>query len=580
MPKPGDSARERFFSGVTSRELMSFPAISFAYVAQLCLHLASSVDAGYSSFLFRSALSIGATTPAFALIAISNRFSRREINRRILVLSSYVIGGALRGLLIHQGLIAAKLIPADASTYRIGSSAVVITLVLATTSYGTSSLRRANRALVDLRRENRSMAQGIEELHRASKDEDESRIQELVDTILKDLARVSDFEPGFRASRLEEIVNQTVRPLTRSFAGEVNSWRPAEFESAPPRFREFWRGLDLVRTLPDPATASLLVALSVSFSAMSLFSPLFSLLLVSVVGISLFTSMSLLFPPTRTVLRSLRSPYREICLTIAFEFVVIVPVVASAIVLRGTDNPHIYYPAGFILIPIFAWLVVITRASWLRLIELTKELEFTRQRLEWLGARINLLSWYHRGFIFRLLHGPIQNTIQVGLMQMQAHESENDGAVLDSIIHRIEISVREALVASHTRLESLQQVKDMWSSLVEVDVELAPECLAALADDSAAANIVVDLVQEGCSNAIRHGRATWVRVSGILDSDRAVITLLNNGTPAPEPMGVGMGSVFLDACTINWERTHDAEVSRLRMEIPVVVQNRASSVLV
>ncbi|MEN9923710.1 MAG: hypothetical protein RIS09_1224, partial [Actinomycetota bacterium] len=188
--------------------------------------------------------------------------------------------------------------------------------------------------------------------------------------------------------------------------------------------------------------------------------------------------------------------------------------------------------------------------------------------------RINLLSWYQQGIISRLLHGPIQNSIQVGLIKIQSTTSTDDqNEILGEVLQRIDEAIREVTNESNSsslETEALAKIPDIWAGVAQIQVILPDDCRVRLMHDVAALSITVDLVHEVCSNAIRHGAATEIAITLNSSADTLVIQGSDNGNSyVPHTNPDGLGAYFIDSCTVTYERERKQGTNTYLLEIPL-----------
>lgn len=173
-------------------------------------------------------------------------------------------------------------------------------------------------------------------------------------------------------------------------------------------------------------------------------------------------------------------------------------VIASIAVLQVTDNQYALVRSGYVMVPLLSWTYMIANSAWNQSEEIVKELVEIQYKLRWAVARRNLLSWYQEGIFSRLLHGPIQNSIQVGLLRMKSANSESEiSRILDEIISRIDeaiVQLSEENRFTRNESASITDIKKTWQQIASVNVIFPIDCQEQLAHDPAAQSIAVDLV--------------------------------------------------------------------------------------
>jgi signal transduction histidine kinase len=100
--------------------------------------------------------------------------------------------------------------------------------------------------------------------------------------------------------------------------------------------------------------------------------------------------------------------------------------------------------------------------------------------------------------------------------------------------------------------EALDDLMTLWSGVVDVDLQVTDEVLALLDCAPATRSTVLDVVAEGLTNAVRHGRAHSVVIRIAVESPGLVsIVVSDDGHGAPSVVP-GMGSEMLDDVAHDW----------------------------
>ena len=86
----------------------------------------------------------------------------------------------------------------------------------------------------------------------------------------------------------------------------------------------------------------------------------------------------------------------------------------------------------------------------------------------------------------------------------------------------------------------LEKFVHNWSALVDIAFD---QPLSSI--DPAYLPAVHTIVVDAVNNAVRHGKANWIRISFTSESDSLIITIQNNGTPR-QGSRTGLGTAQLD----------------------------------
>jgi signal transduction histidine kinase len=540
------------------------------------LHVATSIDLGFQGLVIRIPLAAVSVLPLFATVALAHFLTHRSPLRRWVVLIAYGLGGAIRGYLLETGLIKFGLLQSTNPGFRILGGVALITIVALVVTYGWATGQRVRDTIEALDQETKSLQQALIAIQERANEQTADRLVDMSHTIVTELKRITTIGLDSQSATLQRLVDEVVRPLSHDFAQDIQKWSPSSQSTNRVTWRSVLGSLDPLRHLPRPGLAVTIVVVGTSASALTLFGWRNTAELFVAIGVMLSVSMAAGFWLARRVLADMASPLRDVLLTALFIAIAIPPAFGTTIALNDTDRPDVYVLPALITTPLFGWLIMTGGAAWQRALDVTKDLESTRDDLRWAIARINLLSWYHRGFISRLLHGAVQNTIQVGILRLRGAD-DDDAAVeiLAGVIRRIDEAIQQGSTTqslAQEELKAIDEVATTWGGVADVAVAMSGECRAALTGDPAAAGIVVDLVQEICSNAIRHGGARQMTVACSLGPKVITIHIADNGSPVSGwTMGSGLGTRFLDSCAVYWARGRDSNTNSFVMAIPVEV---------
>ena len=118
--------------------------------------------------------------------------------------------------------------------------------------------------------------------------------------------------------------------------------------------------------------------------------------------------------------------------------------------------------------------------------------------------------------------------------------------------------------------QTLADLVDLWEGTAEVTWTMNHQTVRVLAESPPTAASVGEIVTECTSNAIRHGRASHVRVSVSTIGDSIEVIVSDDGTGMPSVVEPRLGTRMLDELCLIWERTSSAAgttvVARLATE--------------
>jgi hypothetical protein len=165
------------------------------------------------------------------------------------------------------------------------------------------------------------------------------------------------------------------------------------------------------------------------------------------------------------------------------------------------------------------------------------------------------------------LHNALQSELLALSYQLEQSalnpNVENSRAILEQMGSRINRSISNDFAEFHEEpLKRLERVQVAWKGIVSVDLKLDPLIL----NDSAQNLLLVQIIDESISNAVRYARAKsiWIEISKTEDGSKSII-IRNDGLELLNG-SKGMGSEWLDSFTGGrWSRTNDGRHTILEL---------------
>lgn len=167
----------------------------------------------------------------------------------------------------------------------------------------------------------------------------------------------------------------------------------------------------------------------------------------------------------------------------------------------------------------------------------------------------------------RILHGTVQTRLIACAIAIQRASQTRDIEAFQSALREAHDVLTEP--ARHDQADGaalgdeVQRKVSLWSGLCAINVDIAPE----LNDiGGRIARDVGRVVEEGLSNAIRHGGATEVHVR-ITGTIAEVLVEIDDKGIGPQRGQRGLGSSLLDSVSDAWELTARTPGARLRVQL-------------
>lgn len=564
----------------TSRAALSLPVVLGTALISVLTHLFGSGDLGLSEAGYRIAVAAVSVIPMFLVILLAEITRPRGLRGGVAYMFvGFSLGGAARGLALAQLLELNPAVAAGGALFRVPTSVITMASSVAILTFAWATYRSHHDAISHLRLETDRLRAALARVESETQERDLKDVSRVTAEIVAELERIELNPAANQIEEIERLVNEQVRPLSRKHALGLESWAPSQVTPGRLSFRKTWNELNPVARFPSfwflvPLALTTVPAVYAEFG------------LVEAVEIAVFALAALsaaLYLGSKIAqawLPNLRSPWRELAFTVLLVAIAIPGVVATYLSLASTPRPGTYVVIGLISFPLFSWVLTLGFALLRDLENRRDELARVEGELRWAIARVNLLSWYTRGVVARLLHGPIQNSLQVSLMKLQRPRSLE----VDDVISELSERIHEAQLTSERDsgqdpdiAQLLLESEDLWSEVAEALIEFDDAVIAALAKDRAAGGIVLDLCNEQFSNAIRHGGASEVHMKlSIAGPGLIKLGVDHNGsTPSnlPEPGGnspaAGLGTKFLTSCSVPFSNSELDGRSQTEVYLPL-----------
>jgi glucose-6-phosphate-specific signal transduction histidine kinase len=167
----------------------------------------------------------------------------------------------------------------------------------------------------------------------------------------------------------------------------------------------------------------------------------------------------------------------------------------------------------------------------------------------------------------RILHGAVQTRLIACAVVIERASDTQDVVAFRRALHEAHTVLTEPLFATSeadlTLLGVVERKVSLWSSLCSVDFSVdatIAEVRGRFARD------VGRVVEEGLSNAIRHGGASHIRICVSINAN-SVIVLVNDNGVGPSGGNCGLGSAMLDSVSEKWSLSRGAEGTALRVAL-------------
>ena len=435
----------------------------------------------------------------------------------------------------------------------------------------------------ELSRNNQELAKTADELiaiRAEASERIEQRKAELISTVREQLeqslSRMKTLVRADISAELKHMVDDVIRPLSFQISNEVKTYQPRSVVVASPKIS--WRILmnNAMRTNPThPFSAAIWLGLLVgTFLTPTLGLPglvtATALAAITFVGL---TVVRLLWPilPQRMPVAARASSFA----VITIGLMAMCPPVMEALSGYGFTAATVY--VGWIVLGIsLVWTVTLVFSVRDTLRSTRETLLATVDELKREVVQLNGEMRRLQKGISRLLHGPVQQIVSAAIHRLR---NGNDGPATDSRIADLQASIAASIQLLNEPLEAsidldtaISDFVELWDGVVKISLDFPVETRSRLLQEPVATSALVELIREGCGNAMRHGEATHIYVHvSIDDSDKTCrLIVKNDGKPLPSSPRTGLGSQIFDDLCLSWLRTQAGELVKLEALIPLV----------
>jgi len=570
--KPHRPTAKRLFQQVGSRYALSNPVLLLFLIPAFGVGIIFDQTRFDSTFEYRL---ISATIGYIATIIpllIARIFlpNTPRPSRPALMMVVFALTGLIRGGTLLEFSILSGQFQEGELVYRLVGGPLFTLIALVLNAIVASNYARHKEALVLLAAERlRLQVRSAGVLARVQQQQEElaSKVETLIRPAIRKIQETftSDSSSAVIIS-LRNAADEVVRPLSREVAEGQDD---LNFESEPAAVRvksALPKRIILGEFLIPIWAATMSIGLLFS-SAVLLETPVTALLVLS-----LIFSLILGFGRIMQVLtKSLEIPtfLAWFIVPLIYAFPLTAFFVLKPLINMQTTNTQISTVIVFEwvlgLLLFFAQIVQLQRR------ETTERLGEVNQQLEVISSILSQELWLNRKRLAALLHGPVQAALYASAMGM-AQTTNPTPEYLTKVQKDIETALEQLnnpnRLESDTLLSVLNQVKELWSDSVEVEIEIPAELEAAITKEPLTCEATIELTRELVTNSIKHGHARWVKVDiNQIDPTRFSVEVTDNGKALVEGATPGYGTKVLNELSLNWERTRSGDTTRSYAEM-------------
>ena len=169
----------------------------------------------------------------------------------------------------------------------------------------------------------------------------------------------------------------------------------------------------------------------------------------------------------------------------------------------------------------------------------------------------------------RILHGTVQTRLIACAVAIERASETRDADAFHEALREAQAVLAQSTINTNPNsislVEEVQRKVQLWSGLCDITVDVDPR-LAEI--QGRFARDVGRVVEEGLSNAIRHGNATSIQVRVSRSNSSVNVEVDDNGI-GPQRGLPGLGSSLLDSVSPVWKLSALPVGARLSVELPV-----------
>ena len=570
--KPHRPTAKRLFQQVGSRYALSNPVLLLFLIPAFGVGIIFDQTRSDSTFEYRL---ISATIGYIATIVpllIARIFlpNKPRPSRPALLMVVFALAGLIRGLTLLEFSILSGQFQEGEILYRLVGGPLFTLISLILNAIVVSNYARHKEALSMLAAERlRLQVRSAGVLARVQQQQEE--LSEKVESLIRPAIRkiqetLASASSAAVIGSLRDAADEVIRPLSREVAEGQDD---LNFENEPAAVRvksALPKRVILGEFLIPFWAATMSIGLLVS-STVLLEEPAMTLIVLTLIFALIFGFGRIVQALTYKLEIPTLAAWVLVPLIYAFPlsaFFVLKPILN----MQSTDAQvftMLFFEWSLGLLLFFAQLVQLQRR------ETTERLKDVNRQLEVISSRLSQELWLNRKRMAALLHGPIQAALYASAMGM-AQTNNPTPDYLAKVQKDIETALEQLnnpnRLESETLLSVLNQIKELWSGSVEVQIEIPAELELAITNEPLTCEATIELARELVTNSIKHGQASKVKVTiNQIDPTRFSVEVTDNGKALIEGATPGYGTKVLNELSLNWERTRLGDTTRSYAEM-------------
>jgi signal transduction histidine kinase len=554
------SPRRQAFNRIGGPDAVTWPAFWITLVAAIAGHLATAGPVS-ASVPVRILVIIATQLLSFSVLVLLRWTLLRNPARPRpwVAIGGFAVAAIVRGVALSALLVAIGAVDEPRWLYRITAALLNQMVLLIVVALVVSSLRAHTRSLAALIGVQHDLAETQARIVNEVTSRNEDLLAQVQDRLRSELTALDAVQGVESVAELQRLASDVVRPMSHELAQSV----PAP--DAPPPFaneaRIRWQQVaaQMVDRPPlRPILAAGFICLLLLTAAAGVTGskgiPVAIAVFVSVLVWSAIANMIL----ARVLTRS--SPRTAIALVIIASLVIgFLSTGAGSLLLASTSEPALFFLGGGLFTAVIVLLVALVTAILREQQKSERELAESTEHLRRELVRLRQARGLQQKALARALHGPMQSAVTSAALRLEAavRAGEPDGDLVADIRKDLR-SVVDVLDVDELAAPSLglalERIIGTWEGVCSVTSDISALAHAALDGDLIACAVVIDLVTEAISNAVRHSGALHADLTIAMASEGLVTLTVGNDGQAQRAMKThsGLGTDLLEECTLDW----------------------------
>jgi signal transduction histidine kinase len=554
------SSWRQAFDRIGGPDAVTWPAFWITLVAAIAGHLATAGPVS-ASVPVRILVVITTQLLSFAVLLLLRWTILRNPARPRpwVAVSGFAVAAIVRGIALSALLVAIGAVDEPRWLYRVAAALLNQMVLLIVVALVVSSLRAHTRSLAALIGVQHDLAETQARIVDEVTSRNEDLLAQVQERLRTELTGLDSAEGTESVAELQRLASDVVRPMSHELAQSV----PAP-DALPPFVNDARIGWQQIaaqmvdrpplRPLPTSAFIALLLLTVAAGVTGSRGIPVAIAVFASVLVWSAIANALL----ARVLTRS--NPRTALALVILASLVIgFLSTGAGSLLLASTAGPALFFVGGGLFTAVIVLLVALVTAILREQQTSERELAESTEHLRRALVRLRQARWLQHKALARALHGPMQSAVTSAALRLElaVRAGKPEADLVADIRHDlrsvIDVLDLEDLGAPSLGL-ALERITGTWEGVCVVTSDISATARAALDRDPMACAVVIDVITEAMSNAVRHSGASHADLAMVVDADGLVtITVSNDGRADPNAgIRAGLGTNLLAECTLDW----------------------------